>query len=160
MQNNCVFMAFITPKCTTQAYILTKLMVWRLANCSSCVLEELWYESGLGAYFPRLGNRTTINQCRHVRNRNLLWHNNKILPFCICNNEIKNRWEFYLYVYFSFQDYCVWSTRLHDKSLVFLSKSDAVYSFPFWCHMDQEYIPKDIKKGLKIKHLNSEQWKK
>ena len=58
--------------------------------------------------------------------------------------------NFDLYVYASFQDYCVWSTLSHDKPFVFLSKSDVVYFCPFWRHMDQEYIPKDIKNEWKF----------
>ena len=107
--------------------------------------------------FPRLGNRTTIKQYKHIQNRNLLWHNNILfMAFLIMKSQIGLNFD--LYVYVSFQDYCVWSKLSQDKP--FLSKSDVVYFCPFWRHMDQEYIPKDIKKYMKIQKLNSELWKK
>ena len=48
----------------------------------------------------------------------------------------------YLYIQFLFQDYCVWSTPSHNKSLVFFSRS---FFCPLWRHRDQEYISRDIK---------------
>ena len=53
-------------------------------------------------FFPQLGSRTTIKQYGLVRNRNLLGHYDKILPF-----SIKNRGELYISIFnFLFQDNC------------------------------------------------------
>ena len=53
-------------------------------------------------FFPQLGSRTTIKQYGLVRNRNVLGHYDKILPF-----SINNRGELYISIFnFLFQDYC------------------------------------------------------
>ena len=52
------------------------------------------------------------------------------------------RTVYLLYIQFLFQDYCVWSTLSHNKSLVFFSRS---FFCPFWRHRDQEYFSRDIR---------------
>ena len=54
---------------------------------------------------------------------------------------------------FFFQNYCVWSTLLENKSLVLLSTSGIAYFWQFLCHMGQEYISNGLK-CMKTKHLN------
>ena len=103
-------------------------------------------------FFPQLVRRTTIKQYGLVRNRNLLGHDDNILPF----SKKQSGRTVYLYIQFLFQDYCVWSTLLHNKSLVFFSRS---FFCPLWRHRDQEYILRDTKM-YNIRHFNSERWKK
>ena len=69
-------------------------------------------------FFPQLVRRTTIKQYGLVRNRNLLGHDYNILHF----SKKKSGRAVYLYIQFLFQDYCVWSTLSHNKSLVFFSR--------------------------------------
>ena len=78
-----------------------------------------WLIRARHLFFPQLGSRTTIKQYGLVRNRNLLEHDDNILPF----SKKKSGRTVYLYIYFLFQDYCVWSTLSHNKQLVFFSSS-------------------------------------
>ena len=102
-------------------------------------------------FFPQLGRRTTIKQHGLVRYRNLLGHNDNILFFCICNEKKKIGENFdHLYVYFFFQDCCLWSTLTHHKSFVFFPRGSVVYPCPFWRQREQDYIQR-IKKCMEIK---------
>ena len=69
-------------------------------------------------FFPQLGSRTTIKQYGLVRNRNLLGQDDNILP-----SSIKKSGRTVSVYLFLFQDYCVWSTLSHNKSLVFFCRS-------------------------------------
>ena len=65
-------------------------------------------------FFPQLVRRITIKQYGLVRNRNLL------IIFSLFRK--KSGKTGYLYIQILFQDYCVWSTLSHNKSLVFFPR--------------------------------------
>ena len=104
-------------------------------------VKQLWVPRARHLFFPQLGSRTTIKKYGLVRNRNLLGHDDNILPFSIK----KLRRTVYLHIQFLFQDYCVWSTMSYNKSRVFFFRSCVFYFCLFWRHRDQEYISRDIK---------------
>ena len=63
----------------------------------------------------------------------------------------------YLYIQFLFQDYCVWSTLSHNKSLVFFSRGFSSVHFDV---TGTRNTFQGIRKMYNIKRFNSERWKK
>ena len=75
-------------------------------------------------FIIQLGSRTTIKQYGLVRNRNLLGHDDSILPF-----SIKSRREMYICIFIFYFKITVWSTLSHNKSLVLFSRSCVFFLF-------------------------------
>ena len=102
-------------------------LLWYFKLCAS-FRSHWWIQTGVTVrkrsiyrarhlFFPQLGSRTTIKQYGLVRNRNLLGQDDNIHPFSIKKSGRT------VSVYLSlFQDYCVWRTLSHNKSLVFFCR--------------------------------------
>ena len=102
------------------------------------VPNKLCHHRARHLFFPQLDSRTTIKQYGLVRNRNLLGHDNNILPF-----SIKKIGENYIYIcIFNFYFKITVSEAHYHTINHWYSSLEVVFFYfcPFWRHRDQEYI--------------------
>ena len=116
-------------------------------------LGDVWNKAGLDTYF--FLNLSVGQPSNNMDLSEIEIYLGTMIIFFLFRKK-SGRTVYLLYIQSLFQDYCVWSTLSHNKSLVFFSRS---FFSPFWRHRDQEYISRDIRNN-NIKHFNSERWKK